>query len=175
MPPTECIYQVSHWYLKACWRKVRKTRTDGRTDRPNCDVTQTRHVVPPTECIYQVSHWYLKACWRKVRKTRTDGRTDGRTDRRTDGRTLPRHNTSRFSNGRIKKRSLNTCFKISIPFIHRFSANRTRSNYVITVMSHERHAVPNHWRLWLFVQHHDPLKCSHPDRKDPWIDVDYTD
>ena len=30
------------------------------------------------------------------------GRTDGRTDRRTDGRTLPRHNTSRFSNGRTK-------------------------------------------------------------------------
>ena len=66
--------------------------------------------MPPTECIYQVSNWYLKACWRKVRKTRTDGRTDGRTDRRTDGqtdgrtdgRTLPRHNTSRFSNGRIK-------------------------------------------------------------------------
>ena len=27
---------------------------------------------------------------------------DGRTDRRTDGRTLPRHNTPRFSNGRIK-------------------------------------------------------------------------
>ena len=27
----------------------------------------------------------------------------GRTDGRTDGRTLPRHNTSRFSNGRIKK------------------------------------------------------------------------
>ena len=26
----------------------------------------------------------------------------GRTDGRTDGRTLPRHNTSRFSNGRIK-------------------------------------------------------------------------
>ena len=54
--------------------------------------------MPPTECIYQVSNWYLKACWRKVRKTRTDGRTDGQTDRRT----LPRHNTSRFSNGRIK-------------------------------------------------------------------------
>ena len=33
---------------------------------------------------------------------RTDGQTDGRTDKRTDGRTLPRHNTSRFSNGRIK-------------------------------------------------------------------------
>ena len=33
MPPTECIYQVSNWYLKACWRKVRKTRTDGQTDR----------------------------------------------------------------------------------------------------------------------------------------------
>ena len=32
MPPTECIYQVSNWYLKACWKKVRKTRTDGRTD-----------------------------------------------------------------------------------------------------------------------------------------------
>ena len=31
-----------------------------------------------------------------------DGRTDGRTDGQTDGRTLPRHNTSRFSNGRIK-------------------------------------------------------------------------
>ena len=58
--------------------------------------------MPPTECIYQVSNWYLKACWRKVRKTRTDGRTDGQTDGQTDGRTLPRHNTSRFSNGRIK-------------------------------------------------------------------------
>ena len=34
------------------------------------------------------------------------GRTDGRTDRRTDGRTLPRHNTSRFSNGRIKTRQI---------------------------------------------------------------------
>ena len=32
MPPTECIYQVSNWNLKACWRKVWKTRTDGRTD-----------------------------------------------------------------------------------------------------------------------------------------------
>ena len=30
------------------------------------------------------------------------GRTDGRTDGQTDGRTLPRHNASRFSNGRIK-------------------------------------------------------------------------
>ena len=62
--------------------------------------------MPPTECIYQVWNWYLKACWRKVRKTRTDGRTDGQTDGRTDGqtdrRTLPRHNTFRFSNGRIK-------------------------------------------------------------------------
>ena len=32
VPPTECIYQVSNWYLKARWKKVRKTRTDGRTD-----------------------------------------------------------------------------------------------------------------------------------------------
>ena len=32
MPPTECIYQVSNWYLKARWKKVRKTGTDGRTD-----------------------------------------------------------------------------------------------------------------------------------------------
>ena len=32
MLPSECIYQVSNWYLKACWRKVRKIRTDGRTD-----------------------------------------------------------------------------------------------------------------------------------------------
>ena len=29
---------------------------------PNCDATQTQHVVPPTECIYQVSNCYLKAC-----------------------------------------------------------------------------------------------------------------
>ena len=36
------------------------------------------------------------------------GRTDGRTDRRTDGRTLPRHNTSRFSNGRIKSENFHT-------------------------------------------------------------------
>ena len=26
------VYQVSNWYLKACWKKVRKTWTDGRTD-----------------------------------------------------------------------------------------------------------------------------------------------
>ena len=45
---------------------------------PNCDATQTRHVVPPTECIYHVSNWYLTACWRKVRKKR--GRTVGQTD-----------------------------------------------------------------------------------------------
>ena len=36
------------------------------------------------------------------KRGRTDGRTDRRTDGQTDGRTLPRHNTSRFSNGRIK-------------------------------------------------------------------------
>ena len=47
-----------------------------RSKWPNCDATQTRHVVPPTECLYQASNWYLKACWRKVRKTRTDGQTD---------------------------------------------------------------------------------------------------
>ena len=23
--PTRCIYQVSNWYLKACWKKVQKT------------------------------------------------------------------------------------------------------------------------------------------------------
>ena len=37
-----------------------------------------------------------------------DGRTDGRTDGQTDGRTLPRHNTSRFSNGRIKYMVIHT-------------------------------------------------------------------
>ena len=51
-----------------------------RSKWPNCDATQTRHVVPPTECIYQVSNWYLNACWRKVRKTWRNGRTDRRTD-----------------------------------------------------------------------------------------------
>ena len=33
-PPTECIYKVSYWYLKACW-KVRKMRTEGRTEPQN--------------------------------------------------------------------------------------------------------------------------------------------
>ena len=38
---------------------------------------------------------------------RTDGRTDRRTeDKRTDRLTLPRHNRSRFSNGRIKRGAL---------------------------------------------------------------------
>ena len=33
MPPTECIYQVSNWYLKARLKKSGKLgRTDGRTD-----------------------------------------------------------------------------------------------------------------------------------------------
>ena len=29
VPPTECINQISNSYLKACWKQVRKTRTDG--------------------------------------------------------------------------------------------------------------------------------------------------
>ena len=45
-------------------------------------------------------------------KSGKHGRTDGRTDRRTvfhgRVRTLPRHNTSRFSNGRIKIAPLST-------------------------------------------------------------------
>ena len=68
---------------------------------PNCDATQTRHVVPITECIYQVSNWYLKACWRKVWKTRTDGRADGQ----MEGGTLPRHNTSVFQTGVGQKKN----------------------------------------------------------------------
>ena len=89
------------WFMRPWLQKVGLTYfwLLTRSKWPNCDATQMRHVVPPIECIYQVSNWYLKACWRKVRKTRTDGRTDWR----TDGHTLPRHNTSRFSNGRIKK------------------------------------------------------------------------
>ena len=38
------------------------------------------------------------------------GRTDGRTDGQTDRRTLPRHNTSRFSNGRIKSHYPTQCW-----------------------------------------------------------------
>ena len=77
------------WFMRPWLQKMGLTYfwLQTRSKWPNCDATQTRHVVPPTECIYQVSNWYLKACWRKVRKTRTDGRTDGRTDRRTDGQT----------------------------------------------------------------------------------------
>ena len=29
---TECVNQVSNWYRNACWKNVRKTRTDGGTD-----------------------------------------------------------------------------------------------------------------------------------------------
>ena len=88
------------WFMRPWLQKIGLTYfwLWTRSKWPNCDAIQTRHVMPPTECIYQVSNWYLKACWRKVRKTRTDGRTDGRT--------LPRHNTSRFSNGRIKMRNI---------------------------------------------------------------------
>ena len=31
MSPTKCIYQVSNWYLKACWKKSLEN-SDGRTD-----------------------------------------------------------------------------------------------------------------------------------------------
>ena len=40
----------------------------------------------------------------------------GRTDGRTDGRTLPRHNTSRFSNGRIKRAPLLYYVKLCASF-----------------------------------------------------------
>ena len=33
VPPNECMYKVPNWYLKACWKKVRETRKDGRTDK----------------------------------------------------------------------------------------------------------------------------------------------
>ena len=36
MPPPECVYKVSCWYLKACLKKVLKTRTDIRTDGVKC-------------------------------------------------------------------------------------------------------------------------------------------
>ena len=56
----------------------------------------------------------------------TDGRTDGQTDGQTDGRTLPRHNTSRFSNGRITRDE--RVFIVSI-FIHGLLAMVTHGKY----------------------------------------------
>ena len=45
-------------------------------------------------------------------------RADGRTDGQTDGRTLPRHNMSRFSNGRIKKMLSNWYITFQMLTIH---------------------------------------------------------
>ena len=60
---------------------------------------------------------------------------DGRTDRRTDGRTLPRHNTSRFSNGRIKMTSLT---EHTIPSIKErmFLINITPNNKTTSMYFH---------------------------------------
>ena len=86
------------WFIRPRLQKLSLTYIwlQTRSKWPNCDETQTRHVVSPTKCIYQVSIWYLKACWKKVRKTRTDGRTDGQTDGHCHSKIRP------FSNGHIK-------------------------------------------------------------------------
>ena len=96
---------------------------------PNYDATQTQHVVPPTQCIYQVSNWYLKACWKKSWKR-------GRTDGRTDGRTLPRHDTSRFSNGRIESCSCDNKICIGQKIAHRLwvLTNITRPQCIIKLL-----------------------------------------
>ena len=66
------------WFMKPWLQKMSLTYfwLLSRSTWPDCDETQTRHVVPPTECIYQVSNWCLKACWTKSGK-QTDGWTDG--------------------------------------------------------------------------------------------------
>ena len=40
-PPTECIYKVSYWYLKACWKSPENA--DGGTDRHTDGRTLPRH------------------------------------------------------------------------------------------------------------------------------------
>ena len=70
-----------------------------------------------------------------------DGRTDGRTDRRTDGRTLPRHNTSRFSNGRIKRNTPPT----NIDIIIDHCGVRTQCHSLLS----SKTSCPQSWRnLW---------------------------
>ena len=57
MTPTECIYQVSNWYLKACWTEVRKTRTDGRTslsmNKPTTWCKSGRVSLVSSSCLYK--------------------------------------------------------------------------------------------------------------------------
>ena len=55
-----------------------------------------------THWMYLPSFKLISQSMLKKSPENADGRTDGRTDGPTDGRTLPRHNTSRFSNGHIK-------------------------------------------------------------------------
>ena len=81
------------WFISPRLQKLSLTYfwLQNKSKSPNCDETETRHVMQPTECKYQVSNWYLKACWKKAGKLW-----------QTDRWTLPWHNTSIFSNGRIK-------------------------------------------------------------------------
>ena len=68
-----------------------------RSKWPNCDETQTGHIVPPNKCIYQVSNWYFKAFWKKSGKHGgMDGQTAGMPDIATAWYV-------RFSNGCIMK------------------------------------------------------------------------
>ena len=81
---------------------------------------------------------------------RTDGRTDGQTDGQTDGRTLPRHNTSRFSNGRIKM----ILYDIHV----KQPSYSTRKKYPISDFSISRFLLTGHFVWWnmkfvLFIWH----------------------
>ena len=100
------------WFMRPWLQKMGLTYfwLQIRSKWPNCDATQTRHVVPPTEFIYQVSNWYLKACSRKVRKTRTDGRTDRRTDGHCHGMICPFFKRA-YKNYKILRTEMSTTFK----------------------------------------------------------------
>ena len=65
----------------------------------------------------RATHWMYIPSFKLISQSmlkKSPENADGRTDRRTDGRTLPRHNTFRFSNGRIKTNCKATlvCFNI---------------------------------------------------------------
>ena len=75
-----------------------------------------------------------------------DGRTDGRTDRRTDGRTLPRHNTSRFSNGRIIK----IIFGL-VSYLLKSTQNDCKSCSHINIFTEAAHLVVMNSCVWRYA------------------------
>ena len=124
-----------------------------RSKRPNCDETQTRHVVPPAKC----EHTKFQIDISKHVEKKSDGRTDGRT--------LPRQNTSVIQTGELKlgqqqKKTRISREKLDYLFIGQIRTYGTTTIYITDAKAKNciNIEIPETW--WFEVETSDDAKMK---------------